>query len=241
MIPTDVVDGLAMRFQTKMDFAAEFLRSGIQLGEFGPGQRIEPAAVAATLGVSITPVREALRLLEADGLVVAEAHRSFRVAEFDTADVDQLYALRALVESKVTAAAVPRLSDTDVEELGRLAQLHSRAVKAGDRQASARHTRDWHMKLYAGAFHAPRLVDFIDRLWRAFPWMSTWMVPARNASSVVEHAELMVAIRARDAEAAEQLMSRHILSGRDYLTERIGSRTRPAEDGAGPGRTRVGR
>lgn len=220
------------RYQTKTDLAVSYLRSGIQLGEFGPGERIEPAVVADALSMSITPVREALRILEADGLVVAEAHRSFRVAEFDPSDIDQLYALRALVESRVTAAAVPRLTDADITELGRLADLHGRAVEAGDRHASAQYTRDWHMKLYASAFHAPHLVDFIDRLWRALPWMSTWMVPARNARSVIEHAELMVAIRARDAEAAEALMHGHIMSGREHLTTRLRSWGGPAASDA---------
>ena len=85
--------------QTKRELAAEVLREAILSGRYGPGERLRQNQIARELGLSATPVREALRELHAQGLVVHESRRSVRVAEVDLDDLRELYAVRSVLES----------------------------------------------------------------------------------------------------------------------------------------------
>jgi DNA-binding GntR family transcriptional regulator len=118
--------------------------------------------------MSSTPIREALRLLEAVGLVVAEPHRGIRVADFTAADAAEVYDLRALLEGYATKLAVPNLTDEDVHQLDRLASSRRDALKRGDAPESARYNEEWHMGIYRGANKTAFLYEFVARLCNAF-------------------------------------------------------------------------
>lgn len=194
--------------KTKAELAVEAIREAILRGELRPGERITLAQLSDWLGMSVTPIREAIRILEAEGLVSNEPHRGVNVNDLSLSDVDELYMLRAMMESLATKLAVPHLGEA---EIGTLEALHATMQDAVARRDDALLTRanaDWHFHLYA-ASRTRYLVKSIVRLWMPFHWSGLWRANRREAS-LREHEAVMDAIRAGDADRAARLMHEHI-------------------------------
>jgi DNA-binding GntR family transcriptional regulator len=206
---------------TKTEHATEVLRRRIRAGEFEPGQPLRIDVLTRELSMSSTPVREALRLLQADRLVEYHPHKGTVVAGKDTADpqIADVYRLRMLLEPFATEIAVERMTDS---ELAQLEQIHQALLKAySSTRTSRRRVGDlnvkWHWAIY-GAAGMPMLSELIQRLWDAFPWRTLWAVPDSAATSTGEHDAIMAAVRARDAAGAAGLMREHISRGFSTVT-----------------------
>jgi DNA-binding GntR family transcriptional regulator len=210
---------MEVRFQTKAGFAAEAIRSAIRHGQLAPGERIDMEALTIKLGMSPTPIREALRSLEAEGLIANEPHRGMRVADFSTDVAAELYVLRADLEGLATRLAVPRLTQDDLAALRQLEDRRHQAMARGDMAESSALNHDWHMGLYRPAMETPYLTEFIGRLWNAFPWATSWKIPGRSQRSLDDHKAIMIAAVARDATEASRLMVEHILSSKDPVVQ----------------------
>ena len=215
------------QFQTKAGLAAESIRSAIRLGQLAPGERIIPEALTARLGMSPTPIREALRSLEAEGLVTNEPHRGMRVADFSTDAAAELYLLRADLESLATRLAVPRLTDVAIAELRDFEIRRADAMSKGEYARSSDLNQLWHMGIYGYAMETPYLTEFIGRLWNAFPWTTSWKIPGRGQRSLDDHAAILAAAARSDAADAGRLMEAHILSNMDAVL-RLLEETHPA-------------
>ena len=113
------------------------MQDAITNGTFQPGDRIVESDVAATLGVSRGPVREAARLLEQKGLVVSIPRRGFFVREFSRTQIEDLYELREWIQVAAVRCAVDRATDTD------LARAAAQAPGAGESGGTSRSTRSW--------------------------------------------------------------------------------------------------
>src|SRR5262249_37791413 len=159
------------------------LRDGIRTGSLRPGQRLRVADLTRELGMSPTPIREALRLLQADGLVDYRSHHGIVVAELSADATAEVYRLRAVLEPLAVELAVPRLSDADVDELERLHERHATSP-------SSERNRAWHWRIYE-ASGSNLLNDFIRRLWEAFPWRMSGALPGRAKLSQEEHTAVM--------------------------------------------------
>jgi DNA-binding GntR family transcriptional regulator len=194
---------------TKTELALHALRDGIRAGDLRPGQRLRVDDLTHELGMSPTPIREALRLLQADGLVDYRPHHGIVVAELSAEATAEVYRLRALLEPLAVELAVPRLSHDDVDELERLHERHARSPSSEDNRA-------WHWTVYEASGSA-LLNDFVRRLWEAFPWRMIWALPGRARRSHDEHEAVMEAIRRRDTVAAAELMKAHVSSSRETL------------------------
>jgi DNA-binding GntR family transcriptional regulator len=209
-------------YLTKAQFAATALRAIIRGGELAPGERLDLEALGKRLNMSATPIREALRILEAEGLVVSEPHHGIRVADFSTDDASALYDLRALLESFATELVAADLDSADITELERLQALHREALGNGDTATANGFNEEWHFRIYRRAGESsPYLLEFISRLWNAFPWTTAWMVPGRDARSKQDHAEILDAIKAADGALAGELMRGHILAGKDFVLQHL--------------------
>lgn len=108
------------------------LRSAILHGEIAPGEATSQVALARQLGVSRTPLREALRLLEREGLVISQPNRRVRIAEFSIADVEGVYAMRMALEAAGIRATVPTMDGKDFAELEGLMAQMDHYTRAGD-------------------------------------------------------------------------------------------------------------
>jgi DNA-binding GntR family transcriptional regulator len=213
---------LDVGYLTKAQYAASALRAIIRGGELAPGERLDLDALRRRLNMSATPIREALRILEAEGLVVSEPHHGIRVADFSSDDASALYDLRALLESYATELVAAHLDSEDVHELKRLAGLHRAAIADGAYQSANNHNEEWHFRIYRRAGErSPYLLEFISRLWNAFPWTTAWKVPGRDVRSMQDHAEILDAIVKGDGEAAGHLMRAHILAGKDFVLQHL--------------------
>jgi DNA-binding GntR family transcriptional regulator len=198
---------------TKTELALEALRTGIRTGDLQPGQRLRVGELTRDLGMSPTPIREALRLLQADRLVDYRPHHGIVVTELSAEATAEVYRLRALLEPLAVELAVPGLSSADVDELERLHERHAKS-ETSDRNHA------WHWTIYDASGSA-LLNDFVRRLWEAFPWRTMWALPERVRLSHEEHEAVMEAIRHRDAELAAERMRAHVSSGRDTLLDHL--------------------
>jgi DNA-binding GntR family transcriptional regulator len=214
---------LALKHKTKIEAVLDVLREAIQRGDIRPGQRIRQDEVAERFGISPTPVREALRRLEAEGLLIYVPHKGVRVAELSVDDARDIYMVRSLVESFATRLATPKLGQKELQELVELQELMERSLAASDLERLAGINDQWHSVVYR-ASGSRRLQEIILRLWGLFPWDTLWVIPKRAQHSVEEHQGLLQAIQRRDADEAEDRMRQHIESARDSVLKYLQSR-----------------
>ena len=195
----------------KRDRIVDELRRRILAGALPRGARLPQDELARDFGASSTPVREALRLLEAEGLVVAEPHRGVRVAGVDLAQVTATYVVRRLVESYAMRRATLRLSRRD---LARARELLERAAvdPAVDPGAARDRNRAFHFLLYDRC-GMPELVERIAAMWQAFPWDLMLDSDDRAAASHREHLDLLAALETGDPDAVAAATERHLSNG----------------------------
>lgn len=206
--------------QTKTEIALHVLRARMRTGQLRPGERLRVNVLRDELQMSPTPIREALRLLQADGLVTYEPHLGIRVARLSPETTAELCLLRCTLEALAVELAVERLSDEDARELERMHEALTNAVEARGGAEIIELNAQWHWRLYDAARSA-HLADFIRRLWDRYPWRTMWVLPGRTRKSLEEHEAVMEAIRGRDAHAAAEKMRTHIESGAESLLEEI--------------------
>jgi DNA-binding GntR family transcriptional regulator len=207
--------------RTKSHIAAEYLRAAIRRGDLRPGERLTNREMCELLGMSPTPVREAMRMLEVEGLIVDEPHRGMSVARPTEGNLGELYDLRAHLEGHATSLATTRLTADDLAEIAAAAAAHHAARIDGDFPAAAERNYEFHTLIYRAANESPYLMEFIVRLWNVFPWNANWTLEMRTERAITEHAAILEALQNRDARAAERLMKRHILSTKPFILAAI--------------------
>lgn len=208
---------------TKTALAIQALRGVILRGEIQPDEQMSVGRIAEQLGMSPTPVREAIRTLQAEGLISYRPHHSFSVNELSAKDIHDIFQLRASLESLATKLAVPLLTNADLDKLEALRLAMEEADARDDYTQVNQLNTDWHLKLYSAADNKV-LFDVILHLWKKFLWEVNWIMPGHGARSMQQHAELMAALQARDAELAGRLMEGHIHSGEETAMEFLQTR-----------------
>jgi DNA-binding GntR family transcriptional regulator len=195
-------------------YAALFAR--ISDGEIRAGDRLFEQSLAQDLGVSRTPVRDALKRLAAEGLVDIEPHRGAQVVSLTPEDVASLYAMRAQFEPVAARLAVPTMSDADVEHLGDLAAQMERIVADGDDAGGLTSLNNAFHAVFVDRAGNRHLSIALQALFRPAVVTRTFRTYDRRAleRSMQHHAELVEAAAARDGEWAEAVMRAHILSAR---------------------------
>lgn len=196
----------------------DVVRRGILRGDFELNTPISQVKLAEQLGVSRTPLREALRMLQREGLIEAEPNRRVRVAPLSISDLEEVYAHRIVLEALALSLSVPHFTDVDFAEIrGHLETMHriegEHAVRGSDPADvelwQAPH-RDFHAALrrYAGTritHYAIVLSDHSERYRRVY-----LAEPAAWAAAGDEHEAIVQACEARDVAHAYELMSRHL-------------------------------
>lgn len=189
--------------------AAE-LREAILAGEYAPGTRIRQEDLAGRHGASRLPVREALRMLEAEGLLTLVANTGAWVTKLTLADCEELYRIRERIEPLLLSYSVPHLDDAQID---RLATLADEMEIAGDVEEFLRLDRQFHLGSYAGADTAV-LGDLVLGLWnRTQHYRRAFTRVFRSAGERTVHHDhhlLVAAFRRRDIEEAERTLAAHI-------------------------------
>lgn len=197
---------------TKRDQVVAELRRDILSAAITRGDRLRQDDLASRFDTSITPVREALRVLEAEGLVVSEPHRGVRVSGVDLERVKGLYVVRRLTESYATARATSRISRHELRKAEELLDQLEAASAVGDWALRNEMTFRFHCFFYQWA-GLPGLYDDIVNRWQAFPWDLTLGDDVRREQSADEHRRIIEAVRGGDEERAAALMGEHIANG----------------------------
>jgi DNA-binding GntR family transcriptional regulator len=198
-------------YKSKKDLVVEVIREAILSGELEPGARLLQDDLAERLQVSSTPVREALRQLETEGILQSSPNRGVRVAEVDLRAVHEIYLIRADLESLATRHAVPNLRPADLRRLRALLAETEDAIQRGELKALRRLNYELHSIIYEAA-GLPELLKIINSLWTKFPWDTLNVLPNRASNSAAEHTHLIHALEDGDAELASRLMREHIES-----------------------------
>jgi len=207
-------------FHTKEEYVADFLREGILSGEIPRGTRLKQAELAEELGLSITPVREALKLLAAEGYVHGATHRGAIVAPFEAASAAEVIELRALLETRLTVSAMRRMTLGDMEQMQRLGQEFDRAFEMGDRNAARAANYRFHRFLY-GLAGQPLSLHFVQVLWAKYPFDIINQLGGRVGRATHEHARIIDAVVSRNEEAAAAATRSHIFAGWNELKAAI--------------------
>jgi DNA-binding GntR family transcriptional regulator len=199
--------------KTAHSYAYESLRSQILAGDLAPGTPLRQASLAETLGVSMTPVREALRDLTTEGLVTLSPHRGATVTVLDVADAREIHRVRLALEPDACAAAVEPATD-DVLEQAEL--LYQRMSEASSGQWVALNLQ-YHVLLLSPTPSA-RVRNILGSLLEAAAlYVGVAMTHRRGPDPQVEHREILDAYLARDPDAAADAVRRHIQSSLDSL------------------------
>ena len=204
--------------QTLAESITGRLRQLILDGQLPPGQSLRPADLAPRLGVSVMPIREALRILEAEGLVTFKPRIGARVAEISEEDVEELYLVRGALEGLAARLAVKNLTDAGLLGLHDAFDEMTAARANDDFDTFSQWDREFHRRHFT-ASGRPSLVkkildlwDFGRRIYAIVPRTRASMEPAYEA-----HRAILVALDNRDARAAE----RHTRIHTEEASERI--------------------
>lgn len=203
-----------MRHQTKEERVADFLREGIISGRFPRGSKLKQAELAEMIGTSITPVREAIKILEAEGFVLGASHRGAVVAPFDIHATEEIVDLRVTLESKLALGAIAKLTPKNLEELRELQQEFEAAAERGDREAVRGINYRFHELIYMAA-DLPQTLRFVRILWARYPFDLINKLENRIARASAEHREMLSAIIVRDEAAMLSALRTHIRAGWD--------------------------
>lgn len=195
---------------TAQDVVLRSLRTDILTGILRPADQIVQEALAERYGVSRVPVREALRILEAEGQVVYYPHRGYFVAELSVDDLEEVYLLRGLLEAEAIRRAVPQLTDDDIDAIEALLGDIDTAAGNDDVIAMTAANRRFHFAIF-DACGMPRLVRLLHQLWDATDaYRALYFQVAANRERVSgEHAQMLGSLRRRDASALVALHDEH--------------------------------
>lgn len=211
------------------ELASELIREAILDGRLTAGERLKEEQLAKDLGISRTPVREALLLLQAEGLIQSVPNRGAIVRAYSSQELADMYELRALLESYAARRAAVRVTEEQLAELSRSCKRFRELRLACDVKGLSKENLFFHFQV-AEAAGTAKLVDLVQSAIQvplvvtSFSWYSKG--EARRSEDF--HRRIVAALRAGDPERAELLMKEHIFEGRDALAKHM------AEAATGP-------
>jgi len=206
----DDIDLVPPARETMTESAAGILRGLILSGKLPPGTPLRLNQLASRLGMSVMPVREALRALEAERLVTFRAHHGATVTELSAEDVEEAYAVREALEGLAARDGVRNLTDASLGLIRDYFALMDEAAGRGDRDALVAYDQEFHRALFEAGGRpdrARRIVELWESTRRAVPLTYRAWDPLDVA--IDAHRPILAAIERRDARSAERLSRAH--------------------------------
>jgi len=205
-----------------VDSAYRAIREGILAGTFAQGSHITARQLAEATGLSRTPVREAMRRLDAEGMISLIPNRGAFVASWSENEIEQIYELRVLLESFAAQMAAERINNAQLAELQALAHEMSHLVE--QRPVDVEAIAEVNDKFHKGVLEAcanPRLRDLLGTITEVPLQLSTFRRYSIEElrRSAAQHEELVAALTVGDADWARSVMTAHIRSARHTLLQ----------------------
>ncbi|WP_108445651.1 GntR family transcriptional regulator [Halomonas denitrificans] len=196
------------------------LQRMIVRGELAPGERIAEPALCEQLGISRTPLREALRMLAGDGLIATRRNRNAVVTRIDPQELEHLFEVEAGIESLAVGLAARRMTNTELKQLEALQERLEKLHAKGDRDGYFALNQRIHALLVAGAKNPVleethrRLLGRLERArYLALDRLGRWQ------ESTDEHRAILEALKARDGERASRLLADHVQHTGESITQ----------------------
>ena len=199
---------------------ASYLREAIMAGRFEAGQFLRTETVAEQMGVSHTPVREALMLLQSEGTLRWEPRRGFRVTSVTDQDVHDLFQVQAYIAGELAARAAQILDNTAVQSLRQLQEQLARAAESGDAAAVDAYNHEIHRRINK-ASPSNRLGILLNQTVQYVPLRFFGTIEGWADASAHDHSAIFDAIEAGDADAARAAMSAHIVHIGELLLKHL--------------------
>lgn len=206
---TDVGAREALGYRPLQEIVREKLRDAILAGHHEPGERLAISAIARRYGVSAIPIREALRALEAEGIVEFSPNRGAVVKKLSRDELLEIFLIRVPLESLSLRKAIPNLTDKDFRHLEELVAQMDASVR--EPSAWLNSNQRFHL-LISRAARLPRLHHMLTSLWGVSrPYMGVYMARTANPRKArEEHVTLIRACRRKDADAAVGILEEHV-------------------------------
>ena len=220
-------DLLEQKVQAKslVDVVTERIEAAIISGALEPGSRLSEQALAASLGVSRGPLREAIRRLEGRKLLQRTPNIGVRVAALSLKDLNEILQVREALEGMAAGLAAKNMTESEIAALQGLREKHGqqKSVQEGKGYYQESKDFDFHFRIVAGSRNerlAEMLMGDLYHLLRIYRYKSSTK-PGRAKKALQEHDEIVAAIASRDAVAAEQKMREHLRNARLYVEEQL--------------------
>ncbi|GAA2594055.1 GntR family transcriptional regulator [Streptomyces axinellae] len=212
------------RSQSKADYVYDSLLREIRTAEIPGGTPLRAAAVAERLGVSITPVREALRRLERDGLISYERHHGATVIDLSDEALSEFYSVRAAIEGLGARLAAARITREQLDELW---QSHASMVedeRRGRHELLGEQSRQLHLAVteIGGPAFLGAHARSVRNSYPVPPGASLWLDPAHAKNNLNVHERMLRALQVGDGNTAERIMVEHVQFSSDYRLGRRG-------------------
>ncbi len=200
--------------------ALALLRAKITAQEIEPGQRLDETLLASELGISRTPLREALKTLAAEGLVEQRPRRGCFVSEMSLRDLEEIFPIMAMLEGRVAFEAARKAGAEDMAFLESLHATLQVQARQGDIDRYYETNYAFHdaLQQVAGNRWLRHLIGDLRKMLKLSRHRSL-MLPGRLEESMAEHEDLMAAMRKRDSRGVEKIMNRHLLRQLDALRQ----------------------
>lgn len=203
-------------------------------GEIQEGEQLRQDAIAADLQVSRIPVREALRRLEAEGLIKIVAHRGAVVSSLSSEEIEELFEMRAVLESEVLRLSIPELTEADFKQAESILEKYEKALwMKGDVGSWGRLNSEFHTILYSRANrpHFKAVIRQINNNGDRYTRLQLYLTKAFERAKK-EHRMLLDYCRKRDVDAAVELLRQHIRTAGRTLKESLEQRRDESQAGS---------
>jgi DNA-binding GntR family transcriptional regulator len=194
------------------------LREQIVSGLIKNGEFLRIENIAKQLGVSPTPVREGLLLLQSEALVKLIPRRGFRVNSFSKQDLLDLFWAQATIGGELAGRAATRMTDEDINYLQSMQSVYEQSIEVGDERETGKLGHEFHRTINKAA-ESPRLASILGSLTRQLPNRFYASIEGELEIAANYHPVILGAIRLRDPQAANSLMFRHIREGGEHLVK----------------------
>lgn len=216
---------------SKTEYVLERLRRDIASGVYLPGFQLRQHDIADAYGVSPTPVREALRLLASDGMVVYTRHKGATVLGLTSSELRDLYSLRVAMEGLAVKIAADRLTSEDLDRLRQINATLDENRHSWAPDALSALNKEFHFGIYSAS--SPIISSQIKHIWSATPPFGRIWADRDQADRLVhEHTQILEAMAVRDRERAREVMEQHIASSAQFREKALSGAQAPGDRSA---------